>query len=287
LSRSSLRNIVVSVFSVLMQKHYFNQNSDSRQAPSLGYLESPNPQVITPGLYVRTPRLSDRQSKIAFLVAEGYSNRDIAKELNLSEQIVKNVVHSLFDRLGVWNRVELANYFSEESSSGATEAARRRIERDRVAEVRRLKILDTSAERIFDELASLAARIFAVPIALVGFADPQRIWFKSCIGLSASEAPREITLCHHTIQQSKVFVVSDALEDARFMCSPLVTTDPKVRFYAAAPILTDDGYALGVVCIVDRVPRRLDDFQLAILQSLARLALEHLDMRRQLVETKE
>jgi len=270
-----------------MQKLYSNNNSDSRPAPTLGSLESPHPQVTTPGLCVSTPRLSDRQLQIAALVAEGYSNRDIAKELNLTEQIVKNGVHSLFDRLGVWNRVELANYFSEGSSSGAIEAARGRLERDRLTEVRRLKILDTSSERIFDELASLAATIFEVPIALVGFADSARIWFKSCIGLSASEAPREITLCHHTIRQSKVFVVTDALEDARFMCSPLVTTDPKVRFYAAAPILTDEGYALGVVCIVDRVPRRLNEFQLAILQSLARLALEQLEMRRQLVETKE
>lgn len=260
-------------------------SSNLHHRPS-GAFESAHSQAMSHGLCVSPPPLSDRQLKIASLVAEGYSNRDIAKELNLNEQIVKNVVHSLFDRLGVWNRVELANYFSEGSSSGATETARKRIERDRVAELRRLNILDTSGERIFDELASLAARIFAVPIALVGFADPQRIWFKSCIGLSASEAPREITLCHHTIQQSKVFVVSDASKDQRFMCSPLVTTEPKVRFYAAAPILTHEGYALGVVCIVDRVPRQLDEFQLAILESLARLALEQLEMRRQLTETE-
>ena len=259
----------------------------SRPAPPLGFLESQHPQVTAPSLRVSTPSLSDRQSKVASFVAEGYSNRDIAEALKLTEQIVKNVVHSLFDRLGVWNRVELANYFSEGSSSGAVESARRRIEADRLVELRRLKILDTSAERIFDELASLAVRIFEVPIALVAFADPERVWFKSCIGLSVSEAPREITLCHHTIQQSKVFVVSDALEDARFMCSPLVTTDPKVRFYAAAPILTEDGYALGVVCIVDRVPRRLQEFQLTILQSLAQLAMEQLEMRRQLVEAME
>lgn len=78
-----------------------------------------HPQVINPALCVSALHLSDRQLRIATFVAEGYSNRDIAKELNLTEQVVKNVVHSLFDRLGVWNRVELANYFS----SGATEAA--------------------------------------------------------------------------------------------------------------------------------------------------------------------
>ena len=99
-----------STSSVVMQKYCSNNNSDFRPAPTLGSLGSP--QVVTPPLCVRTPRLSDRQLKIASLIAEGYSNRAIAKELNLTEQVVKNVVHSLFDRLGVWNRVELANYFS-------------------------------------------------------------------------------------------------------------------------------------------------------------------------------
>lgn len=232
-----------------------------------------------------SPRpLSSRQLKVASLVAEGYSNRDIANELNLTEQIIKNVVHSLFDRFGVWNWVELANYFSEGSSSVAIKSARRRIEEDRISYIRDLKILDTRAERIFDELASLAARMFEVPIAVIALADSDRIWFKSCIGLDVSEVPREITLCHRTIQQSKVFVVSDTLQDARLACSPLVTTAPKVRFYAAAPILTDDGHGLGTVCIIDRVPRRLNELQLAILQSLARLAAEQMEMRRQLVK---
>lgn len=212
--------------------------------------------------------LSGRQLKIASLVAEGYSNRDVAKKLNLTEQIVKNAVHSLFVRLDVWNRVELANYFLQGRPFDIVESAHERIERDRISYLRGLKVLDTSAERIFDELASLAARIFEVPIAIIAFADGDRIWFKSCVGLNVSEVPREITLCHRTIQQSTVFVVNDTLQDAQLMSSPLVTTAPKVRFYAAAPILTDDGYGLGTVCIIDRVPRRLNEFQLAILQSL-------------------
>lgn len=246
----------------------------------------PAPDATPSGLSIRGLALSERQMKIASLVAAGYSNRDIAQELGLGEQIVKNVVHSLFDRLGVWNRVELANYFSAAGTTDASGPARQRIERDRVAAVRRLQILDTGTERIFDEVASLAANIFAVPIALVAFADPRRIWFKSCIGLDASEVPREITICHHTIQQSKVFVVNDALTDGRFKCSPLVTADPKVRFYAAAPILTEEGYALGVVCIVDRVPRQLSPSQISILESLARLVVEQLEMRRQLLESR-
>lgn len=266
-----------------MRKHTSTNTADLAPVAGSGFFETASRETEK-SPRVSIPALPDRELKIAALVAQGYSNRDIAKELGLTEQIVKNLVHSLFDRLGVWNRVELANYFSQGSSFEAIQSALRRIEQDRVNELRRQKILDTSAEQMFDELASLAANIFAVPIALVAFADSHRIWFKSCVGLNASEVPREITLCHHTIRQSKVFVVSDALEDSRFMCSPLVTTDPKVRFYAAAPILTEDGYALGVVCIVDRVPRQLTEVQLATLQSLARLASNQLEMRRQLIE---
>lgn len=271
----------MSIIPVKPETHKSGDNADSVEARAQAGAEQHRPLVMPtpPGNF---PTLTNRQAEIGAFVAKGYSNRDIATELDLTEQIVKNVVHSLFDKLGVWNRVELANYFS--GSSDAQKSALRRIEQDRVSELHRQKILDTSAERIFDELAWLAANLFTVPIALVAFADSDRIWFKSCIGLNASEVPREITICHHTIQQSRVFVVSDALQDARFMCSPLVTVEPKVRFYAAAPILTEDGYALGVVCIVDRIPRQLTDAQLAILQSLARLAAEQLAMRTQLRE---
>lgn len=229
---------------------------------------------------------SDRQRRVAEFVAAGYSNRDIAKELKLTEQIVKNVVHSLFDKVGVWNRVELANYFAQSESPEEREAARTLIEAERLAQVHRRKILDTTAERVFDEITSLAANIFDVPIAIVVLVDSKRVWFKSKIGLGVSEVPREITLCHQTIQQSKVFVVQDALQDSRFMCSPLVTSEPNLRFYAAAPLLTDEGYALGVVCIVDRVPRQLAESELKVLESLARIAMEQLELRAQLEDLK-
>lgn len=225
---------------------------------------------------------SERQTKVAEYVAAGYSNRDIAKELGLSEQIVKNVVHSLFDKLGVWNRVELANHLLPPSSEGDVELTMERIERERVTELRRRAILDTAADRVFDEITSLAANAFDVPIALVALVDSDRVWFKSSIGLQIAQVEREISICHHAIQQSSVFIVNDALGDQRFMCSPLVASDPKVRFYAAAPILTDDGYALGVVCVVDRVPRQCTQAQREILVSLARVALEQIEVRAQL-----
>lgn len=229
-------------------------------------------------------KLSDRQILVAEYVGRGYCNRDIAAELKVTEQVVKNIVHSLFDRLGVWNRVELTNYFSKESPPDVVHSAQVRVEADRLAEVRRLSLLDTSAERIFDEIASIAATAFQVPIALVALADSDRIWFKSCIGLTAVQVPREITLCHHTIKQSEVFVVEDASKDARFAHSPLVCFSPEVRFYAAAPILTEDGYALGVVCVVDRIPRHFSSAQIAILKSLAHVVLEQVQLKMQLVD---
>lgn len=232
------------------------------------------------------PSLSERQKQVGELVALGYSNRDIATELRLREQIVKNVIHSLFDKFGVWNRVELANRLTADSSLEDRRQAQERIEQQRLIELRRLSILDTRAECIFDELTDLAANIFDVPIALIVLVDSSRVWFKSKFGLGVSECPREITICHHTIQQSEMLVVNNATEDERFNCSPLITDDPKVRFYAAAPILTSDGYALGVVCIVDRKPREFTRAQLAVLESLARLALQQMELRRELLEAK-
>jgi DNA-binding CsgD family transcriptional regulator len=121
---SSAYQILISLnattaFSPRSQEHYSNNNSDSRPELPLG-------SKVTPGLCVKPPELSVRQLTIASFVAEGYSNREIAKELKLTEQVVKNVVYSLFNLLGVWNRVELANYFS----SDANKAGRGRIERD-------------------------------------------------------------------------------------------------------------------------------------------------------------
>lgn len=115
------------------------KNVNSGPSAKLVLVEHTNSQRRTASLRENGPALSGRHWKVAALVARGYSNQNIAKELKLKEQVVKNAVHSLFARLGVRNRVELANYFSEGNSSGAVESVRRRIERDGVTELRRLK----------------------------------------------------------------------------------------------------------------------------------------------------
>ena len=145
-------------------------------------------------------------------------------------------------------------------------------ETKRLESLRLLEILDTAAEREFDDLTRLAARICEVPISAVSLIDADRQWFKSKVGLGVSETARDAAFCAHTILGRELFVVPDATEDARFAGNPLVTGDPNIRFYAGAPLVTDDGHALGSLCVIDTVARSLQPEQKESLEILARQA---------------
>jgi GAF domain-containing protein len=157
----------------------------------------------------------------------------------------------------------------------------------RVAALEKYAILDTDPEQSFDDLTLLASFICKTPIALISLVDEKRQWFKSRIGLDVSETPREIAFCSIAIQQSDLFVVPDALKDARFRNNPLVVSEPHIRFYAASPLINEDGYALGTLCVVDRLPRELTIDQKEALRALSRLVLAQLEFRRNLVLLKE
>src|SRR5882762_7762227 len=119
-------------------------------------------------------------------------------------------------------------------------------ETQRLETLRQYDVLDTPAEQAFDDLALLASQICQTPIAMVSLVDEKRQWFKSKIGLDANETARDIAFCAHTIlRPDEVMEVQDACADARFAGSPLVTTDPHIRFYAGAPLVANDGHALG------------------------------------------
>ncbi|MBH0179987.1 MAG: PAS domain S-box protein, partial [Nitrospira sp.] len=146
----------------------------------------------------------------------------------------------------------------------------------------RCEILDTPPEPSFDGLVDLAAAICVAPIALVTLIDPTRQWFKSKIGLSVSETPRDIAFCAHTILGREVFIVEDANADVRFADNPLVTGDPYIRFYAGAPIVLSDGTALGTVAVIDTVSRRLSVKQMSLLTKLAGQAAALLESRKEM-----
>lgn len=163
-------------------------------------------------------------------------------------------------------------------------------ELERLADLQSFNILDTPEEEAFDEIARIASVIFDMPIALVSLVDEARQFFKAHIGLDATETPRDLAFCAHTILDSKVMVIEDAREDKRFCDNDLVTKDPRIRFYAGAPLITDAGNRLGTLCLIDTKPRNLTPNEAEILQMLANRVISEMKLRRanlRLLKTKD
>jgi len=146
-------------------------------------------------------------------------------------------------------------------------------------------LLDTTApDREFDLITALASRICGTPIALISLVDERRQWFKSNVGLNVSETNRNVAFCGYAILQREVLQVSDAKADKRFADNPLVTGNPHIRFYAGAPLVTENGFALGTVCVLDQKPHTLTKEQQESLTLISQLTMSLLDFRKKLRE---
>ena len=146
----------------------------------------------------------------------------------------------------------------------------------RLASLRELQVLDTLRDERFDRVTRLAAAALDVPIALVSLVDAERQWFKSCFGLDVTETSRDVAFCSHVVHQKAEMIVPDTLLDDRFADNPLVLAEPRIRFYAGAPLILGDGNCIGTLCVVDNRPREFNSTDLATLRDLRDLVLEEI-----------
>jgi phosphoribosyl 1,2-cyclic phosphodiesterase/CheY-like chemotaxis protein len=152
-------------------------------------------------------------------------------------------------------------------------------EESRLSALRSLGILDTEPEARFDRITRLAAALFDVPIALISLVDWDRQWCKSCCGLQAGVISRDESFCAHVVHDRQIMIVPDTLRDPRFADNPLVTHEPRVRFYAGAPLILDNGKCVGTLCMIDTRVRSLEGSSIGLLQDLRDLAVRELQQK--------
>jgi signal transduction histidine kinase len=151
---------------------------------------------------------------------------------------------------------------------------------DRVNALHEYAIMDSEQESDYDAIVNLASSICEAPISLVTLINEDRQWYKAKTGIDGSETPRELAFCAFTILDNELFEVEDTWKDVRFFQHPSVDGDPNIRFYAGMPLRSPSGYNLGSLCVIDRVPRKLTEFQKSALQTLSQQVIKLFELRR-------
>ncbi len=149
----------------------------------------------------------------------------------------------------------------------------------RLEAVRSLEILDSSQEAEFNDIATMASDLCGAPMSAICIVDEARVWVKACQGLAVNQFPRESSFCELAIQSDHILTVPDAAADPRFQAHPMVRHAPLVRFYAGVPIKLSSGFRVGTLSVFDVVPRALQDFQIRILETLARQCARLMEYR--------
>ncbi|ALD20549.1 GAF domain-containing protein [Hymenobacter sp. DG25A] len=149
----------------------------------------------------------------------------------------------------------------------------------RITALKRYDILDTPADGTFDRMTALAAKVFNMPIVIISLVDTDRIWFKSHYGVEVQQIDRVPGLCSSAVLSHELYIVEDARQDPRALANPLVVGELGLGFYAAAPLTTHDGHNLGTFCIIDQKPRYLTDAQKLMLQDMAAIVMDEIELR--------
>jgi PAS domain S-box-containing protein len=160
-------------------------------------------------------------------------------------------------------------------------------EEKRLKALNEYHVMDSMPEQELDALTKLASTICDTPIALISLIDERRQWFKSKVGIEGTETAREHAFCNFAIQGDDVYEVPNALENKLFADNPFVTGDPHVRFYAGAPLISPEGYKLGTLCVIDTVPKHLNEKQKETLRILSGFIINHFELRRKSEQLKE
>lgn len=155
------------------------------------------------------------------------------------------------------------------------------LETRRLENLQKYGILDTPPDGYFDEITSLATKIFNVPVAIISLVDTNRIWFKSAHGLDVDEIPKSPGLCSSAIMSEDIYIVEDARKDPRTLSNPLVSGVMGLQFYAAAPLVSSEGYNLGTICLIDKEPRRLNATESSMLMQLSRIVMSQFEVKLQ------
>jgi signal transduction histidine kinase len=155
-------------------------------------------------------------------------------------------------------------------------------EQERLEALYKYQIMDTDAEKEFDDITQLISHICETPISLITLLDDKRQWFKSKVGLEIEETPRNIAFCDHSIRGYELFEVLDANDDDRFRENPLVIQEPRMRYYAGVPLTTPEGHNLGTLCVIDLKPRKLSSFQKYALQVMAKQVVIQLELKEKI-----
>ena len=152
-------------------------------------------------------------------------------------------------------------------------------EAGRMLALRRYNILGSGRERNFELITSLVRDLLKVPICAISLLEDHRVWFKSVQGLDEDGAPRSVAFCDHALRSQGCFTVADLAKDERFARNPLVTGPLGLRSYAGAPLVTPDGYGIGALCVMDKLPHAFTEEELDVLKRFADLVVEQMELR--------